>query len=84
MATAHLPLITTPPSTGVAIAVGLNVPHTRASGVANTSSCTESGNWQTIHVGIRYTEAVQASDPSTLPSSPATSTNVRVSASKPP
>lgn len=49
----HLPLTTTPPSAGAAIAVGLRVPHTRTSGVENTSSWTWSGNWHAIHVGIQ-------------------------------
>ena len=77
----HLPLTTTPPSTGAAIAVGLSVPHTRTSGVANTSSCTSSGNMHVMKVGIQYTDATQDVDPSALPSSEATSTRVRVSAS---
>ena len=34
----HLPLTTMPPSVGTASAVGLSVPHTRTSGVENTSS----------------------------------------------
>ncbi len=49
----HLPLTTMPPSTGAAIADGLRVPHTRTSGVANTSSWTSSGNWLAIQVGIQ-------------------------------
>jgi hypothetical protein len=56
--------------------LGLSVPHTRASRVANTASCTVSGNSPTIHVGIHQTDAVQATAPSPRPSSVATSTSV--------
>jgi hypothetical protein len=80
----HLPLTTMPPSVGAAIALGLSVPHTRTSGVENTSSWTESGNMQAIHPGIQYTEAVHAVAPSPRPSWVATSTRVRVSHSNPP
>jgi hypothetical protein len=77
----HLPLTTMPPSAGVAVADGLSVPHTRTSGVAKTSSCTSSGKSPAIQVGIQETDAIHAAPLSARPSSAATSTSVRASAS---
>jgi hypothetical protein len=80
----HLPFTMTPPSTGVAMPDGLSVPQTRTSSVANTSSCTASGNWQAIQVGIQYTDATHEVEPQPCPSAAPTSARVRLSTSYPP
>src|SRR5215471_8942936 len=80
----HLPLTPMPPLAGAAIAVGLSVPHTRTSGVENTSSWVSSENKPVIHVVIHHTDAVHDVEPSPWPSSVATSIMVRASLSYPP